>query len=155
MSFELNKNAFSNYVPNQILFLVEFSHSEFKQTYFITNNTSNILVNNNTYEPFPFVFNIPAQGETQGSNLTLSNIDRQITQEISSIILSNENILAQIHLCLIEDNTPEVFNLGLFEIFTSDISKETVILGINQRVSLGFNVGTIRYSQRLFSNLYL
>lgn len=155
MSFEIDKSAFSNYTPNVLLFLIELSHSQFDQTYYFTNNNADISIEGDTYEPFPFIFNIPAQGETQGSSLSLGNIDRRVASEISTTIKSNENILAQIYLCHIEDGTPERFDLGVFEVLTADITKDVAILGVNQRTSLGFNVGTIRYSQRLFPNLYL
>lgn len=155
MTFEIDKSAFSNYTPNQILFLVEFTHSDFSQQFNFVNNTSAITVDGDTYEPFPFIFNIPTQGETQGTSLSLANIDRQIASEIKDTVYSNESVLAQLYLCHVEDNTPERFDLGIFEVLTTKLTKDVVNLGLNQRISLGFNLGTIRYSQRIFKNLYL
>lgn len=161
--FEFKKSAYSRYLGRGIYFLLEFSHSSWSQTHRFINNNKSIEIESYTYLGLPFKLILNTQGENAGTSIGIANIDRQLTQQIKLAVKSefnNENIQCKIFLAHIERDTSgnltkEKYDRGTFEVINIEITKEQINLGINLILSLGFNIGTIRYNRNLFKNLYL
>lgn len=157
-NFELIKSAFSRQLGRSVKVMVEFSHSKFTETFRIIDNTEAVTVSGDTFNPYPFKFIANAQGQTQGGSIVLSNVDRNIAGEIRSAT-DNETIVATVWIAHLEsDGTTinvERVSAGVFEVFSPVITKQSITLTLNLRVSLDYNMGTIRYNPNLFPNLYL
>lgn len=153
--FELDKNSFSRYLGRSIVILLELSHSEFEQTYYLINDTRALTIEDITYQPFPFDITLPSQTEQDGTTFTFSNINNYVANILSSVISNNENILMQIYLCNRESEVADKIDFGLYEIFEPTISNDVATAKINIRHSLNYNIGTITYNKNLFQNLFL
>ena len=153
--FELDKNSFSRYLGRGVCLLIELSHSSWDETYYLINNTKEITIDGITYQPYPFDIIMPSQTEQQGTQIILSNIQNLAANLIEKTVNSNENIQLQLYVANIENETAEKFNKGLFEIFSPQITNETVQANINLRHSFDINCGSMRYNKQLFPNLFL
>lgn len=153
--FELVKNAFSRYLGRNINLLIDISHPEFEREYHFINNTKPVTVEDIVYEPYPFDIILPAQTETQGTQITLSNVQNIAANEIRKTILSNENIVVSLFVANIETEITEKYPKGTFELFDVSITPEAITGTINIRHCLDINCGSIRYNRQLFPNLYL
>lgn len=157
-NIELIKSAFSRQLGRSVKVMVEFSHSQFSQTFRIVDNTEAITVSGDTFEPYPFSFVANTQGETQGGSIVLSNVDRTIAGEIRNAT-DNESIVAQVWVANVESNGTDInverVEAGTFEVFSPVINKQSITLNLNLRISLEYNLGTVRYNPNLFPNLYL
>lgn len=153
--FELEKNSFSRYLGRGLCFLAELSHPAWDETFYICNNTAPVIINNITYEPFPFDIILPSQTEQQGTQIVLSNIQNFAANLIRSTVKSNINIKLHLYICNIETEIAQKFDKGEFEIFNPQITNEMVQANINLRHSFDINCGSIRYNRQLFPNLFL
>lgn len=153
--FELEKNSFSRYLGRNVRFLIELSHSNWNETYYLINDTKELLLDGKTYQPYPFDIVLPSQTEQQGTQIVLSNVQNLAANLIQQTVNSNENILLQLYLVNVEIETAEKFDKGLFEIFNPSITNEQVSATINLRQSFDINCGSIRYNRQLFPNLFL
>lgn len=163
MNFELNKSAYSRYLGRGLYIALEFSHPSWSQTYRLINNNKAIDIEGNTYIAFPFKVLFSTQEENAGTSISLSNIDRQVIQQLKIALQSsqkNSNIQCKVYLAHIERDTSgnlisEKYDRGTYEVVNYEITKTQVNLGINLILSLAFNIGTRRYNRNLFKNLYL
>ena len=153
--FELDKNSFSRYLGRNLCMLIELTHSEFAEPYYLVNNTKEVTIAGTTYKPFPFDLVLPSQTEQQGTQIILSNVNNYLAKQVSEIIYSNENVQLQLYIANIETEDAERIDKGLFEIVEVVISPESVTATINIRNCLDINIGTKRYNKQLFPNLYL
>ncbi|PNX49889.1 MAG: hypothetical protein BV457_00180 [Thermoplasmata archaeon M9B1D] len=161
--FELKKSAYSRYLGRGLYILLEFSHSSWLETYRFINNNKTITIDSNEYLGLPFKLLFNTQGENSGTSIGIANIDRQLTYKIREAVKSsykNKNIQCKIYLAHIERDTSgnlisEKYDRGTFEVISLDIDKTQINLGINLILSIGYNIGTIRYNKNLFPNLYL
>lgn len=153
--FELDKNSFSRYLGRGVCFLIELFHSEWSETYYLCNNTKEVTINGQTYQPFPFDIVMPSQTEQQGTQIVVSNIQNLAANLIQKTVNSNENIVMQLYIANIETETAEKFDKGEFEIFNPQITNETIQANINLRHSFDINCGSMRYNRQLFPNLFL
>ena len=153
--FELDKNSFSRYLGRGLCLLVEISHSQLPQTYYLINNIKDITIDGQLYQAYPFDVILPSQTEQSGTKITLSNINNTISKELVAIVDSNENVIVQLYIANIEDNANEKINKGSFELTEIAITNEVVTGTINIRNCLDINLGSIRYNKQLFPNLYL
>lgn len=153
--FELDKNSFSRYLGRGLCLLIELSHSSWDETYYLCNNTKSIAINNITYQPFPFDIVLPSQTEQQGTQIVLSNIQNLAANLILQTINSNENIALQLYIANVETETAEKFDKGVFEIFSPQVTNESIQATINLRHSFDVNCGSMRYNKQLFPNLFL
>lgn len=153
--FELDKNSFSRYLGRGLCLLVEISHSQLPQTYYLINNIKDITIDGQLYQAYPFDVILPSQTEQSGTKITLSNINNTISKELAAIVDSNENVIVQLYIANIEDNANEKINKGSFELTEIAITNEVVTGTINIRNCLDINLGSIRYNKQLFPNLFL
>lgn len=153
--FELDKNSLTRQLGRSVNLLIELSHSYFEQTYYFINNTKAINIDGQEYMPFPFDLTLPAQTENVGTQITISNVDTEISRQIKKTVFSNENIVLKLYIANIETDFAEKIDFGIYEITEPTITLEGISAEINIRHSLNFNVGTIRYNRQLFPNLYL
>lgn len=153
--FELDKNSFSRYLGRGLCLLVEISHSQLPQTYYLINNIKDITIDGQLYQAYPFDVILPSQTEQSGTKITLSNINNTISKELAAIVSSNENVIVQLYIANIEDNANEKINKGSFELTEIAITNEVVTGTINIRNCLDINLGSIRYNKQLFPNLFL
>jgi len=153
--FELDKNSFSRYLGRNICMLIELTHSEFEDPYYLVNNTKAVTIDGKTYNPFPFDLILPSQTEQQGTQVVFSNVNNYLAKQISEIVYSNENVQLQLYIANVETSDVEKINKGLFEITEVVVSPESVTATINIRNCLNINVGTKRYNKQNFPNLYL
>lgn len=153
--FELDKNSFSRYLGRGVCFLIELSHSDWEETYYLCNNTEDVTIDGITYKPYPFDIVLPSQTERQGTQIVLSNVQNLAANLIQKTVNSNENITLQLYICNVETETAEKVDKGLFEIFNPQISNEAIQANINLRHSFNVNCGSIRYNRQLFPNLFL
>ena len=123
--FELDKNSFSRYLGRGLCLLIEISHSGLSQTYYLVNNTSDITVDGQVYQKYPFDVVLPSQTERQGTKITLFNTI-ELTRELASIIDSNENVIVQLYIANIEENANEKINKGSFELTDIKITNDAV-----------------------------
>jgi len=151
--FEFDKNSFSRYLGRTLCMCIEISHLLI-DTYYLTNNTQQVLANSKTYEPYPFDLRLPSQTEQQGTQITLSNIYNQVSNIIEQTINSNENIIIKLYAANIETNSAELINMGEFEIMGVNITNEAVVASINIRHCLDINVGKYRFNKQNFPNLF-
>jgi phage-related protein len=153
--FELDKNSFSRYLGRGLCLLVEISHSQLPQKYYLINNIKDVTIDGQVYQAYPFDVILPSQTEQSGTKITLSNINNTISKELAAIVSSNENVIVQLYIANIEDNANEKINKGSFELTEIAITNEVVTGTINIRNCLDINLGSIRYNKQLFPNLYL
>lgn len=153
--FELDKNSFSRYLGRGVCFLIELSHSSWKERYYLCNNTKEIIIDDITYQPYPFDIVMPSQTEQQGTQIVISNIQNLAANLIQQTVNSNENIVMQLYVCNVETETAEKFDKGEFEIFSPQITNEAIQANINLRHSFDINCGSMRYNRQLFPNLFL
>lgn len=153
--FELDKNSFSRYLGRGICFLVEISHPYWAESYYLCNNTKPVVIDNITYEPYPFDIILPSQTEQQGTQIVLSNVQNLAANLIQQTVNSNANIKLKLYICNVETETAEKFDKGEFEIFNPQITNDTVQANINLRHSFDINCGSMRYNRQLFPNLFL
>lgn len=153
--FELDKNSFSRYLGRGVCLLIELSHSSWNETYYLVNNTKEVIIDGITYQPYPFDLIMPSQTEQQGTQIVLSNIQNLAANLIYQTVDSNENIQLQLYVANIESGTAEKFDKGLFEIFSPKITNESITANINLRHSFDINCGSMRYNKQLFPNLFL
>src|SRR5574344_748312 len=153
--FELDKNSFSRYLGRGLCLLVEISHSQLPQTYYLINNIKDVTIDGQLYQAYPFDVILPSQTEQSGTKITLSNINNTISKELAAIVSSNENVIVQLYIANIEDSANEKINKGSFELTEIAITNEVVTGTINIRNCLDINLGSIRYNKQLFHNLYL
>lgn len=153
--FELDKNSFSRYLGRGLCLLVEISHSQLPQTYYLINNIVDVTIDGQLYQAYPFDVILPSQTEQSGTKITLSNINNTISKELAAIVSSNENVIVQLYIANIEDNANEKINKGSFELTEIAITNEVVTGTINIRNCLDINLGSIRYNKQLFPNLFL
>lgn len=153
--FELDKNSFSRYLGRGLCLLVEISHSQLPQTYYLINNIVDVTIDGQVYQAYPFDVILPSQTEQSGTKITLSNINNTISKELAAIVSNNENVIVQLYIANIEDNANEKINKGGFELTEIAITNEVVTGTINIRNCLDINLGSIRYNKQLFPNLFL
>lgn len=153
--FELEKNSFSRYLGRGVCFCIELSHSSWTETYYLTNNNTQIILDGNTYLPYPFDLVLPSQTEQQGTQIVLSNIQNLAANLINNTVSSNENIKLQLYIVNVETETAEKFDKGSFEIFNPQITNESISANLNLRQSFNINCGSMRYNRQLFPNLFL
>lgn len=153
--FELDKNSFSRYLGRGLCLLVEISHSQLPQTYYLINNIKDVTIDGQLYQAYPFDVILPSQTEQSGTKITLSNINNTISKELAAIVSSNENVIVQLYIANIEDNASEKINKGSFELTEIAITNEVVTGTINIRNCLDINLGSIRYNKQNFPNLFL
>lgn len=153
--FELDKNSFSRYLGRGLCLLVEISHSQLPQTYYLINNIKDVTIDGQLYQAYPFDVILPSQTEQSGTKITLSNVNNTISKELVAIVDSNENVIVQLYIANIEDNASEKINKGSFELTEIAITNEVVTGTINIRNCLDINLGSIRYNKQLFPNLFL
>lgn len=153
--FELVKNAFSRYLGRSLNLLIDVSHPEFEREYHFINNTKPVTVDGVLYEPCPFDIIPPAQTETQGTQITMSNVQQLVSNEIRKTVNSNQNIVITLFVVNIEAESAEKYAKGTFELMDVTITPETVTGSINIRHCLDINCGSIRYNRQLFPNLYM
>lgn len=153
--FEFDKNSYSRYLGRNFKMLVELSHSAFNEPFKFINDTKALEIDGATYQPFPFDVILPAQTETQGTQIVMSNVQNLVANEIKKTIYSNENILVNLYFVNVETQTAEKYDAGLFELESVQITPETVTGTINIRHNLNINIGSIRYYNQLFPNLFL
>ena len=158
MAIEMIKSAFSRKLGRSVKFLVEISHPNLSKTYRIIDNTEAVTVDGDTFNPYPFKFLQNAQTETQGARLALSNVDRNLANELRNAT-DNENIICRIWVANVEKQGDTVnverIDAGTFEVFSPVVTKEVTTFTLNLRVSLNYNLSTVRYNPNLFPNLYL
>ena len=153
--FEFDKNSYSRYLGRNFKMLVKLSHSIFESPFYFINDTKALDVDGVTYQPFPFDVVLPAQTEMQGTQIVMSNVQNLVAHEIKKTIYTNENILVDLFFVNIETETAEKYDAGMFELESVSITPETVTGTINIRHNLNINIGSIRYYQQLFPNLFL
>lgn len=158
MSFELIKSAYSRYLGRFEFFLLELDHPNWAQTYFFINNNEPLTIEGQEYTGLPFAFTLNTQGETSGSTLSIANIDRQIAQKLKEAI-GNDDLTCKVSLCHFENADgvvkTDVEFKGEFLVVNTQINIEQIDLALNLRISLDFNVSTIRYNKQRFPNIYL
>lgn len=154
MVFELDKNSYSRYLGRTFILLLEFTHS-LLTPFYLTNDTQSLDLDGKTYLPFPFDLVLPSQSEQQGIQLVMSNVNQLVTNELAKVISSNENIICKVYICNRETETAEKYERGTFEVMDADINQQSINFRLNLRTSFKYNVGTKRYNQQLFRNLYL
>ena len=154
MSFEMDKNSYSRYLGRSFNLAIVLSHSQL-ETFYLINDNTNITIDSQEYQAYPFDIVLPSQNETQGTQLVMSNVNQLITNELIKVINSNENIICKVYIVNIETNIAEKYDKGIFEIMNVEVTQEQVNFSINLRHSLNYNVGTKRYNQQLFGNLFL
>lgn len=90
--------------------------------------------------------------------LALSNVDRNLANELRNAT-DNENIICRIWVANVEKQGDTVnverIDAGTFEVFSPVVTKEVTTFTLNLRVSLNYNISTVRYNPNLFPNLYL
>ncbi len=153
--FELDKNSFSRYLGRTVKMLIELNHSAFEEPFYFINDTKALTIDGNTYQPYPFDIILPAQSETQGTQIVLSNVQNLAANEIRKTINSNENINLDLYIVNIETDVAEKYPAGLFEVFDANITPESITATINIRHNLDINLSTICYYRQTFPNLYL
>lgn len=153
--FELHKNSLSRYLGRSVNLAIELSHSEFEDTYYLVNDTKELIIDGKTYTPYIFDLALPAQTEQQGTQFIISNANNIVAQQIEKIVNSNENIILKLYLVNIEDEVAEMYDKGEFEIMDIVVSPESATATINIRHCLNYNIGTLRYNKQLFRNLSL
>ena len=109
--FELDKNSFSRYLGRGLCLLVEISHSQLPQTYYLINNIKDVNIDGQVYHAYPFDVILPSQTEQSGTKITLSNINNTISKELAAIVDSNENVIVQLYIANIEDNANEILEI--------------------------------------------
>jgi hypothetical protein len=154
MSFEMDKNSYSRYLGRGFNLAIEISHSEL-DTFYLINDITDITIDSQEYQAFPFDIVLPSQNEKQGTQLIMSNINQLVTNELINIVTSNENMIVKVYIVNVESETAEKYDKGTFEIMSAEVTQEQVNFSINLRHSLDYNVGTKRYNQQLFGNLFL
>lgn len=153
--FELDKNSFSRYLGRGLCLLVEISHSELPQTYYLINNTVDVTIDSQVYQAYPFDVILPSQTEQSGTKITLSNVNNTISNELAAIVNSNESVIITIYIANIENNANEKINKGIFELTEIAVTNEVVTGTINIKNCLDINLGSIRYNKQNFPNLFL
>lgn len=153
--FELDKNSYSRYLGRTVKMLIELEHSAFDKPFYFINDTKHIEVEDKTYQPYPFDIILPAQTETQGTQIVLSNVQNIASNEIRKTIDTNENIILKLFLVNIETEIAEKYPAGMFELQDVSITPESITGTINIRHCLEINLGAIRYNKQIFPNLYL
>jgi len=153
--FELDKNSFSRYLGRGISLCIELSHSLWDETYYLINDTKPLELDGVTYLPFPFDIVLPSQTEKQGTQIVISNVQNLAANLIQQTVNSNENITLQLYVVNREMEIAEKFDKGLFEIFSPQITNDTISATINLRHSFNINCGSMRYNKQLFPNLFL
>lgn len=153
--FEFDKNSYSRYLGRNFKLLIELNHSIFEQPFCFINDTKAVTIDGVTYQPFPFDVVLPAQTETQGTQVVMSNVQNLVANEIKKTIYTNENIEVKLYFANIETQTAEKYDAGLFILEGVNITPETVTGTINIKHNLNINIGAIRYYNQLFPNLFL
>ena len=153
--FELDKNSYSRYLGRNFKFVIELEHSAFYSTYCFINDTKEIEIEGKVYQPYPFDLVLPAQTETQGTQIVMSNIQNIAANEIGKTIYTNENIILRLYFVNIESEITEKYSAGIFELKYVTITPESITGTINIRHNLEINIGSIRYNRQLFPNLFL
>jgi len=158
MPIEMIKSAFSRKLGRSIKVLLQFEHSGLSQTFRLVDNTEAVEYNGNTFNPYPFKFVANSQGETQGARLVLSNVDRTLANEIRNVT-DNESIICSVWVAQIEKDgdtlNVDAHPAGVFEVQGIVVKKDATSMVLNLRVSLEFNLSTVRYNPNLFPNLYI
>ena len=158
MSFEFLKSAYSRSLGRYEFFLLEFNHPDWDKTWYFVNNNVPVTVDGQEYLGLPFKFVLNTQGETSGSAVAIANVDRRITQYLKQAI-GNDDLTCKISLVHYENaggvvKTDTEFK-GEFLVTNTQIGIEQIDLSLNLRISLDFNLSTIRYNKQRFSNIYL
>lgn len=159
-NLELLKSMASRYLGRGVYQLIELRHSGFSQDWnFINGGGRNgITIDGTHYETLPFALTLAAQGENSGASLVIANVDRRIADELSRAV-SNKDIVVNVYLAHLErygtSIAAERYSKGSYTVTGVEVTKEAVSLGIAVKSSLGFNVGSRRFNQNDFPNLYL
>lgn len=154
--FELDKNSFSRSLGRIFCKAVEISHPDLSQIYYLTNDLKELVINGNTYIPFPFDTILPSQTEQQGTQIVLSNVNNMVAKELNSIVNSNEPLICKLYFINREENDAIQILAGIFEITEPIVTNESITATMNIRHSLEYNIGTIRYNNnKIFNNLSL
>ena len=153
--FEFDKNSYSRYLGRNFKMLIELNHSVFDEPFYFINDTKALTIDGKTYQPFPFDVILPSQTEMQGTQIVMSNVQNIVANEIKKTIYTNENIELNLYFVNVETQTAEKYDAGLFLLEAVDITPETVTGTINIRHNLNINIGSIRYYNQLFPNLFL
>lgn len=155
--WETKKASSVKNLPQALLFLVKFEHSTFAEPYRIVNNVEPITDGGETFMPFSFAFIPNTQGEQSGASIVLSNVDREIASALKGAT-TNENIVCTVEIANVE-KVAETFYInrepmGVYEVYAPTITKDAVSMNLNLRLSLEYNVGSLRYSPTNFPNIY-
>lgn len=153
--FEFDKNSYSRYLGRNFKMLIELTHSKFSEPFRFINDTKPLEIDALTFKPYPFDVVLPAQTEMQGTQIVMSNVQNLVANEIKKTIYTNENILVNLYFVNVETQAAEKYDAGLFELESVQITPETVTGTINIRHNLNINIGSLRYNNQLFPNLFL
>lgn len=157
MDYNLQKAIQQRYLPAGIFTLLELSHSNFNQTYYLVNNTESIEIEGQIFEPYPFNFKPKNQGDNTTSPLVLSNVDQTVVKEIMKA-RNNEDVVVRVWFAIIEKVDGNCFierkSAGKFIIDNVQINKSTTSVALDLDTSLKFNIGSISFANSLqFPNL--
>lgn len=157
--FELDKSSTLRCLNQSVNYLLEISHPAWGETYYLINNQTAIEYNGNTYQPFPFVMSLPTHGLSEGVNLTIANVDRQITDLYSQTIKNELPIKVKISVIIIEVHNGQYYSAidekGIFEVVGGECTKEALVLSLDMSTCMDYNIGVYRFNPNLFPNIYL
>jgi len=91
--------------------ILDISHTDFDDTFRVVLNTESVTSNGNTYEPFPFLIDMPDETDDGSPNVTLTicNVDQQIVELLRSV---SDSVTIELNIILESD--PDTVEAGPF-----------------------------------------
>lgn len=125
MSATATQAALSQYTDQVWLFLLEISHDDISEPIRLVGSREDVVSNGETYTAFPFEITLPTDdGETISDiKLSISNIDRAITQTIRSLDTPPE-----ITTFIVLASSPDIIEVGPFVMTLREVKSDAFVV---------------------------
>lgn len=132
------------------------NHTQFSSPWYVVNDLESIAYNGNTYEPYPFKFTPPSQGEGQGNDatFTIDEIDDTIASTIKALDTAYPLTITLVAAMVQGTSTPEALIPWIFTLkkFSSNGTVLTGTLELDDVLSN--QMGPIEFTPSLFPGVF-
>ena len=132
------------------------SHPQFDDSWYIVNNTEAITYDGHIYQPYPFKFTPPSQGESQGNEatFTIDEIDTTIAETIKAVSSAYPLTITLVAAMVQGADAPEALIPWTFTLkkFSSNGTVLTGTLSLDD--VLDNQMGPIEFTPNLFPGVF-
>ena len=150
---ELLAQLYAQESTDPLLMLVTLSHEDFVESYYLVNNSEEIISRGQTFSPFPMMITLPGDdGETvRGVSIEFDNISLELVELIRSVTSP-----MSVKLEIILASMPDVVQMELDELKIQNLSYNARRISANLILDsfLNTEITSERYTPSLYPGLF-